>query len=318
MTLNLRQLDTFLWVATLGSFRKTAERLYTTQPAVSARIANLEASLGAKLFERSTGTVRLTAKGQALLPQVEQLLRMADDLRETAGGPAGLSGMLRLGVAETIVHTWLPVFLAELHRTMPKVDVEITVDTTVSLRNDLVARSLDLALLMGPVSEFSIVNLDLPTSPLVWAAAPKLGLGKDRELSLAELLRFPILTYARKTRPYLELANLVRSAGNQPARLFPSSSLAAALRMTIDGIGIAMLPRQLVEQELARGRLIELRCDWKPTDLQFTASFSANPFNPVAERAATLAQKVAEQQRPNAPKVHGKRTRQLATRLQVT
>ena len=62
--MNLKQLETFFWVATLNSFRKTADRLCTTQPAVLSRIAALEQSLSVKLFERRAGTFSLTAKGQ--------------------------------------------------------------------------------------------------------------------------------------------------------------------------------------------------------------------------------------------------------------
>lgn len=57
--LNYKRLETFVWVASLGSFRKAAERLHTTQPAISARIAGLEEELGVKLFEREGGPARL-------------------------------------------------------------------------------------------------------------------------------------------------------------------------------------------------------------------------------------------------------------------
>jgi len=295
VTLNLKQLETFLWVATLGSFRKAAKRLYTTQPAISARISNLEDALGARLFVRGTGSIQLTAKGLELLPHAEKVLRMAENLTTRLGDGSRLSGVLRLGVSETIVHTWLPTFLAQLHDRHPSIDVEITVDITVNLRSELIARSLDLALLMGPVSEFNMVNLDLSRAPLIWAASPQLGIEPARRHSLDELIRFPLLTYARNTRPYMELASHIRENCDEPARIFPSSSLAACLRMTIDGIGIGTLPKRLIGQDLENGDLIEVSCGWKPSDLQFTASYASAPFNPIAEKAAILAQEIAPQ-----------------------
>ena len=293
MILNLKQLQTFQWVATLGSFRKTAELLHTTQPAISSRISNLEAALGVKLFERDTGNVQLTAKGLELLPHAEKVLRMTEKLKSRMGGESQLSGILRLGVSETIVHTWLPLFLAKLHKVHPRVDVEIMVDVTVNLRNELVAHSLDLALLMGPVSEFRMVNLDLSRFALAWAASPQLGIKPSRQLSLDQLIRFPLLTYARNTRPCIELANHLRETCEEPARIFPSSSLAACLQMTVDGIGVATLPRQVIREHLEKGDLIEVPCEWKPSDLHFTATFASRPFNPIAEAAARLAQDVA-------------------------
>ena len=291
--LNLIQLETFIWVATLGSFRKTAERLYTTQPAVSSRIANLEETLGVKLFERTTGAVRLSAKGQELLPYAEKVLRLAENLRERAGERSRLAGILRLGVSETIVHTWLPLFLRRLHDVHPEVDVDITVDVTTNLRHQLLGRSLDLAFLMGPISEFSIVNLELSAFPLIWVASPELGIGHRQSMTLPELRHYPLLTYARDTRPYAELARYIQQNSDTPARIFPSSSLAACLRMTIDGVGIGILPLTIVADMLKTGVLVELDCLWTPADLRFTASFPASPFNPVSEKAAALACEVA-------------------------
>ncbi len=291
--MTLRQLETFLLVATLGSFRQAAERLFTTQPAVSSRIAALEDELGARLFERAPGAVRLTAKGQELLPYAEKVLRSAENLRERAGDRSDHTGVLRLGVSETIVHTLLPHFLARFHETYPNVDVDLTVDITINLRNELVARSLDLAFLMGPVSESSIANHALCTFPLVWAANPSLGLPKRRKLDASELARFPIITYARHTRPYVEIQTHLRETADTPPRIFASSSLSAALRMTIDGIGIGSLPEPMIRDELAGGSLQKVAAAWKPADLGFTASYPVEPWNPLVEQAALLARDVA-------------------------
>ena len=64
---SLKQLEALIWVGDLGSFRKAADRLNTTQPNISARIAGLETLLGVRLMERDAGSVRLTAKGQDVL-----------------------------------------------------------------------------------------------------------------------------------------------------------------------------------------------------------------------------------------------------------
>ena len=227
---SLRQLETFVWVAALGNFRKAAQQLNTTQPTISTRIAGLENQLRVKLFERDTGSVRLTSKGQELLPYAEKVLRMADLLRERTENDSALSGVLRLGVSETIVHTLLPTFLSELHDLYPNIDVEITVDVTINLRNELVSRNLDLAFLMGPISEYRIDNIDLASFPLVWAASPLLGIDVTRPLTMDELVKYPILTYVRITRPHVEIESYLRNHCELPARIFPSSSLAACLQ----------------------------------------------------------------------------------------
>lgn len=90
--MNFKRLETFIWVATLGSFRKAAEHQHTTQPAISNRIAALEDELGVRLFERESGHSKLTSKGQELLPYAEKIVFMAQQLRKRADRGASLSG----------------------------------------------------------------------------------------------------------------------------------------------------------------------------------------------------------------------------------
>lgn len=290
---NIKQLETFLLVATFGSFRKASERLNTTQPAVSTRIAGLEEALGAKLFERQSSTVRLTAEGQQLLPAAQRVLRVAERLQLTANSLSETTGVLRLGVAETIVHTWLPDFLKELQTNYPLVDTDIVVDATTTLRNELMSHRLDLAVLMGPILEYSIENIELPSYPLVWVCSPQLDLPIRRKATLSDLMRFPIISYARTTRPYSELYRKLTAEFEETPRVFPANSLAASIKMTLDGIGIASLPQEVVQDYTASGKLRVIECEWHPSDLQFTASYSSEPSNPLAERAAKLAVCVA-------------------------
>lgn len=288
--MNYKRLETFVWVASLGNFRKAAERLHTTQPAISARIAGLEAELGVKLFEREGGSspIMLTSKGKELLPYIEKILYQTEQLRKRAGISNAYSGVLRLGVSETIVNTWLPDFLSRLHKDMPNLDVEMTVDVTANLTTGIKDRSLDLGLLMGPISEPNIVNQELCTFSLSWAASPKLAL-PDRLLYLEELAKWPIITYARATKPYVEINQKFRELDGPPAHFFASTSLAACRSLAIDAVGISTLPNIMIAKELEAGSLRKIRAVWTPSDLTFTASYSDVPFNPLAEVATNIA-----------------------------
>lgn len=291
--MNHKQLETFIWVATLGSFRKTATRLCTTQPAVSSRIAKLEESLGVKLFERHAGSISLTAKGQQLLPYAEKIILMASRLKEEACGTENISGVLRLGVSETIVHTWLSDFLHKVHQSFPQVDLDITIDVTANLRTELISRSMDLALLLGPISDYNIANVDLCSYPLIWAASPKLDF-PDGTVPIEQVARKTIITYARNTRPYAEITAFFKEEVAEPTRVFPSASLAACKLMAVEGIGIGSLPLCCIKEELAQHRLVVVPSTWMPSDLVFTASYPREPANPLTDRIAGLASLAAE------------------------
>lgn len=98
MKINLKQLEAFVWVADLGSFRKAADRLNTTQPNVSSRIALLEGAMKRKLMERDAGSVRLTSKGIQMLDYARKVLQAADAFSDAAAEPSLIDGTLRLGV----------------------------------------------------------------------------------------------------------------------------------------------------------------------------------------------------------------------------
>jgi len=291
--LDIKQMEAFLWVATLKSFRKTAEHLRVSQPAISSRISKLEDALRVKLLERDKLNVALTPKGSELLPDVEKILRMVATLHEKAAAGSHLAGVLRLGVSETIVHTWLPRFLDRIDEQCPQVDVEIVVDITNNLRNELVNRSIDLAFLNGPVSETSIDNVFLCSFPVVLVASPLLGIPATQETDLEDLVRNRILTHSRKTSVYEEVSKFFRDHSEQNARIVPSSSLATCKDMAINGIGIGTMPRPVVAEEIKDGRLVEINTDWRPSDLKYTASFPIRPHYPISDIAVQISSKVA-------------------------
>ena len=96
--MNLRFIEAFVWVARLRSFTAAAEKLYTTQAAISARIATLESDFGVKLFERDNRTVTLTHSGEDLLRYAEQLLGISARMLEAVSDRATYGGFIAVGV----------------------------------------------------------------------------------------------------------------------------------------------------------------------------------------------------------------------------
>ena len=210
--IELRNIETFFWVATLGSFRAASDKLNTTQPAVSQRIASLEADLGVRLFERDARGVRR-------------------DMFEAAREQNVMTGTVRIGVAETIVQTWLPTLIELVHAAYPALVLEIEVDTTHVLRSHLMSRQIDLAFLMGPVLEARVENLPLCTYPLAWVASPLLELGPE-PLTLERIGRLPIVTYPSNSAPYRVVRDMLTRAGVASPRMYGSASMSMVVRGT--------------------------------------------------------------------------------------
>ena len=296
MKLSLKQLEAFLWVADLGSFRKAADRLNTTQPNISSRIAMLETQLNTSLMDRDAGSVRLTSKGLDLLDHTRKVLRAVDDLVDASGETDLIDGTLRLGVTEMIVHTWLNDFLRALSETYPKLHVELTVDLSVNLEAGLTARSIDLALQNGPFNRQISGEGPLGHYPLVWVASRALGLHDIPSPKAEDLAKHPILTHARDTRLFSETAAHFEQRKGLKARLVPSSNLAACLHMTLNGMGVATLPAAMVAPELAKGNLVQVAYSWNPEPLQFFARFDAARAPKYLLDAAQIAQSIARRE----------------------
>lgn len=290
--LNIEQLRTFLEVVRLGGVRRAAHSLHLTQPAVSARIKALEDTLAVPLFDRAGGALTLTKRGEMLIRYAEQFEHLSEQVIANIIAPEGIEQQLRLGVAETIAQSWLPEFVGALHRRFPRVEIDLDVDVSANLRAALLNREIDLAILLGPISEASVTNIALPGFDLAWYVAGDTPPGRDDALIATR----PVITYARNTRPHRELKRALFERVGPGVQLFSSSSLSACFRLVEAGLGVAALPRVLARDLLARGRLRAFDPGWVPAPLQFTASYLGDPQSHVVETAAALARSTAEGQ----------------------
>ncbi|MEO9684541.1 MAG: LysR family transcriptional regulator [Tateyamaria sp.] len=292
--MTFEQVRTFLWVARLGGFRKAADRLHLSQPAVSTRISNLEQELRVSLFERGSGDLVLTKQGMLLLSYAEQMLFVEEEIKQRVADPAETEGLFRVGASETIAQAWLPEFLKAFNEEYPRVNVDLTVDISLNLRAALLDRRLDLVFLMGPVSEFTVENVALPPFELHWYCA-----ATNPVTDLAEI---PVMSYSSKTRPYRELMSELSRTIGPKARVFASASLSASLKMIAAGIAVGPYPRALANDFVESGQIIEFDPGFRPQPLVFTASYLSEPRSFLVENSAKIARSIALEWDASHPK----------------
>lgn len=310
--MRLSYLETFVWLATLGNFRAVAERQNLTQPAVSARIAALERDLGVALFERVQRRAFLTPKGVELLGHARKMIAINSQIRALVGDRSAIRGLLRLGVSDTIAYTWLGTLVERINRDYPSLTVELMVDTTQNLAEGLMHHEIDVACILGPISGPEITSHLLSQFPLAWVASPKLNLPR-RRLSMAELAQYPIITYPRRSRPFVIIEDLFSDPSLPPVKLNGSSSLATTIRLAIDGLGVGAIPPMVVREELRKGLLVTLDVERTLPDLVFSVSYFSRPHHLVAGHVADLAVEVAEEFARSVVKPPGaRRNRRLA------
>lgn len=293
--MNLRFLETFVWVARLKSFSLTAEKLHSTQAAVSHRIAALEKELGVRLFERDTREVRLTPQGADALDHAERIVRLTAEFRQRLSDPKVLRGTVRIGVIGSITYSWLPALIDRVSHAYPGVELQLDADTSVDVAAHLQASEIDLGLLMGPVEAPGIANVELCTYACVWVASPKLDIPQG-PLEIAALSRFPILSFPRHSKPYQAMMSYFQRPGIDPeadAVRLHTASLSTLIRMAVDGIGIAAVPAVIIARELAGGalRVLDVRQPFPPLSLH--AAYLETGTRPLPALIAGMAREVA-------------------------
>ncbi len=148
--MDLAALEIFRAVAAEGSVTRAAERLGRVQSNVTTRVQQLEEQLGVPLFLREGRRMLLTPAGELLRGYADRLLALAEEARQ-AVHPTHPSGRLRLGAMESTAAARLPQPLARLHAQWPEVELELTTGASAPLAEQVLAHTLDAALVAWPL-----------------------------------------------------------------------------------------------------------------------------------------------------------------------
>src|ERR1043165_6379057 len=154
--MNLRFVEAFHWAASLRSVTRAAEKLHITQSALSSRIASLEEELGVVLLDRRDKQFRLTVASQRFQTLAQRLLEVQRQVKEEMGGTGGGAGrpvVLRIGAIESVVHSWLTGWLQEMRAANPDFELELTVETSPVLVDQVRHGAQDLVFAAIPAAD---------------------------------------------------------------------------------------------------------------------------------------------------------------------
>ena len=291
--MNMRFLETFVWLAKLRNFRLTAEKLHTTQAAVSSRIATLEQELGVRLFDRGDREVTLTLEGGKALVFADRLVRTMHEMLGSLKDRALYTGVVRIGVIESIIHSWFPELMARIHRSYPQLEVELSGDTTIKLIEQFGKGNLDLILQTDNVLGADVQNIQLCDFPMCWVGASSLNLHGEL-LTLEDIANFPVLSFSRNSGPHRFLERLFDERMGSGVHINCMTSVSAMVRLVVDGFGLAMLPPAILQRELADGDVQMLKIDTHMPDMPLVCSFRSGPETPLIQQIAVEAQQTAQ------------------------
>jgi len=258
--LDLTALRVFTSVVRAGSFSAAARELGAPRSTVAKRVADLEASLGVRLVERTTRSMRVTTEGEVLANRAERLLAEATDIRRRLSD-AGQAprGHLRIGVPELFEQITMGRLAAQFRQRYP----EITLELVTSRRSgDLIEAELDAIITFGPLPDSSLVARRLARGSMTTVAAPCLP-GLSALAHPRDLLGMPLIDVPQN---WIRQWAFVRGDEEEVLRIDPVlsfGSMLTALDAALAGAGIAKIPTILARPGLAAGRLVEVLPDWR-------------------------------------------------------
>ncbi|AXO16732.1 LysR family transcriptional regulator [Thalassospira indica] len=240
-----------------GGFRAAAQKYNLSQSAISARVSGLEKKLGILLFDRSNRQVRLTAGGLRFLEEAQRLSRARDRIWQELTHPGELSGTVRIGVAETIVHTLLTDMLNKLKDDFPKVRYELSVDTSGQLAKSLENDEMDVAIMLRESVPQGAVAAPLKPVELKWYCPETMEL-PDKPMSLRDLASHAIVTFPKGTPPFREVESIFAAPDISQPALHGSASLSTVKHLVAGGFGIGVLPSLMVKNSMWNEQIKEI------------------------------------------------------------
>ncbi|HEX8192153.1 MAG TPA: LysR substrate-binding domain-containing protein [Allosphingosinicella sp.] len=264
--LDLDLLRCFVTVAETGNMTSAGERLRRSQSAVSLQVKRLESCVDLRLFDRSPRAVRLTAAGERLLVHARSMLALNDTIMSELVEPA-LEGTVRMGTPEDFATTHLPVVLARFAESHPRVHLEVSCDLTLNLLDRFGGGEFDLVLVKREPSGGE-AGVRVWREPLVWAAASHFNYAHSEALPLV-VSPNPCVYRARAV-------NALEGAGRQWRIAYTCGSLAGSQAAVRAGLGVTVLPRDMIPADLVAIDGVGALPDLHDTEVALLAAKSLN------------------------------------------
>jgi len=269
-----------------GSFARSAEALSMSPSGVSRAVSRLEASIGVRLFDRTTRAVTLTDEGRRLYEEISPLLAgISDAVSLASGASTTVHGRLRVNVDAFFSRRMLAPHLSAFLQRYPGISLEVVVRDQLG---DLVAEGFDIAVRFGQPPSSTLIARKLLDTHTVTVAAPAYIAQYGCPQTPADLIHHACIQM-KSSMTGLPLVWEYRINGKSTqvktaSRLLVNES-GTLLAACLGGAGIARLKARGVTDLIAEGHLVEILTDWQGEDFQLYALYPSRHLPPAKVRA---------------------------------
>ena len=263
--MDLKQLNSFITICKLQSFTQAADSLGYAQSTITTQIKLLENELGVKLFERIGKNITLTHQGKKLLPYAKQMLKLSSEIKNVLTSEDVPSGVLTIGAAESLCVLRLPEILKEYRKLYPNVEVSMKFGNCTDFRHFLRDNFIDVAFSLGTRIEANDFVTEISfDEPMLLLTAPGHPLLEKKEILPEDIAKESLILTELGCSYRAVFENILNSYNLKANVVLETGSVQAIKQFTMSGLGITLLPKVAVEEELNQGRLVPL--NWAGPD----------------------------------------------------
>lgn len=256
--MTFEDLRVFCTVAAERSFSRAARKLRRTQPAVSQAIRRLEQAAGERLIDRSSRDGTLTDAGQLLLEYGGRLLHLADEATQAVGALREVrKGRVLIGANDGGVYSVLPL-IAEFHKTHPDVVVDVRRVPSRQMAQEVLLRSVDIGVLTFKPPERELQSVVVSTDELVVLVPPGHELTTLPKVTLEQVGRQNVIAHNDPSPTRDQVLRLYEQRHAPLNIRLALPSLDGVKRAVTMGLGVALLPKRCVQDEIDRGELVAI------------------------------------------------------------
>ena len=266
--MTLRHMTIFVAVCEDNSITKAAEKLHMAQPAVSLAVKELEEYYDVKLFDRLSKRLFLTDAGKKLLEYAAHIVSLFSDIGNNIR-QWERSGKLRIGASITIGTHLMPKYVSAFYKGHPESNIEVFISSSDLIEKKILKSELDFALIEGIVHSDSIIGHTFMKDRLAAICAPSCALCKEDTITMEQLLSQPLMLRESGSGTRELFDHIMASFEYTYTPAWESTSTRALINAVSSGLGVSVLPYMLVQDELEKGSIVEL----KVANLHFDRGF---------------------------------------------
>lgn len=291
MSSNLEYYRVFYYVAQFGSITLAAEKLCISQPAVSQAVRQLELSVQAKLFVRTSKGVRLTREGELLLSYVKSGLDMIWSGEDMLKRMQDLdTGEVRIGASDMTLQFYLLPYLERFHERYPKVKVTVSNGPTPETLEFLCNGTIDFGVVSSPVEARNEVSVtEVKTIRNIFVAGDKFSDLRGKQLKYEALERLPCIFLEKNTSTRRFMDEYLRKMDIVVEPEFELATSDMIVQFAMRNLGIGCVMAGFAEKELEQNRLFELKFEEEMPERHFCIiTDKKNPMSPAGRRLLEL------------------------------